>query len=277
MAATEQALRHAEAYRAQLLQYRQTALSLLADSWPPASASQLGQWVQYSARVLEHYQGLGARLASNYIAAVESAELRQAIAAAPVNLADYAGTTRGGIPLQAAIATTVDRTTRAAQAAGYEQRDVTRMALQAAQRNVAYELLATPDEALTDLMGADGRIRGWRRIARPGACGACLAAANGQIRPAGEEIERHPHCQCIQELIVAGVQDRFRPPTGQELFDGLTPAAQDALFYGRGGAAKADLIRSGDVPLSALITRAPRGPDRPDVITETPLAALTQR
>lgn len=276
MARTRQALEQADGYRAGLQADRQAAMGLLADAWQPSEAN-VPVWVRYAAQVLEHYQQRGVRRSATYVAAVLTTELDRLIPPEPVDVTRYAGTTRGGVPLVQALGETVDRVRRQARAAGAQEADASRSALLAAQRTASYEVLAAPDRSLTDLIAADPRVRGWRRIARPGACGACLAAADGRIRPADEEIERHPHCQCVQEIVVRGVPDHYQPPTGRQIFNGLTKAEQDALFHGRGGAEKAELIRSGQVPLSALITRAPRGPDRPDVISETPLAALSQR
>ena len=58
-------------------------------------------------------------------------------------------------------------------------------------------------------------------------------------------------------------------PTGQEMFDAMTPAEQDAQF----GPAKAKALREGRIKLEDLVDRSPMATGE-DFITEKPLDAL---
>lgn len=139
------------------------------------------------------------------------------------------------------------------------------------------------DTALTDAwtdgmlaaMAAEPRVTGWRRVARPGCCGACLALATDEIHPTDERMARHPRCKCIPEPVVLGLNQRSSGrPTPQERFDAMSAEQQDAMFAGHGGKAKADLLRSGAVAVSDLATYAPRRPGQQPVVFETPAQAL---
>lgn len=110
-------------------------------------------------------------------------------------------------------------------------------------------------------------IRGYRRIASPGGCGACLAMATGAVLPASQAFLDHPHCRCTIEPVVSGAPLIDRP-TGEDYFNGLTDLEQDRLF----GHEKAALIRSGDIQFADLIYRPRRGPRH--LITERPLHLL---
>lgn len=140
------------------------------------------------------------------------------------------------------------------------------------------------DTALTDAwtdgllaaMDADPRVIGWRRVARPGCCGACLALATPDVHPPDERLARHPRCKCIPEPVVVGVNEQGGGrPTPAERFAAMTAAEQDQMFAGHGGQAKADLLRAGAVEVSDLATYAPRRPGQQPVVFETPAAALT--
>jgi hypothetical protein len=73
--------------------------------------------------------------------------------------------------------------------------------------------------------------------------------------------------------VIGGVSDNFERPTGQDMFDAKSETEQNALFSGRGGAEKADLIREG-MPISDLIERTDLALGGSS-ITEAPLSKLT--
>lgn len=127
-----------------------------------------------------------------------------------------------------------------------------------------------------DQIRAEPEVTGYRRVANDGACGACLALQDGEIMPDDDPFEAHPGCLCTAEPVVSGLNDRsFGRPTGQERFDALSPAAQDLMFAGRGGAAKADLLRAGDIRIDDLVVRHARRPGQTPLLSERPLHALT--
>ena len=67
--------------------------------------------------------------------------------------------------------------------------------------------------------------------------------------------------------------DHILRPTGEEAFHQMAASEQDALFVGKGGADKADLIRSGQVPFRSLIEHQHMDAI-PNVITEASLHEL---
>lgn len=111
-------------------------------------------------------------------------------------------------------------------------------------------------------IASDPRALGWRRVSRDGCCGACLALADGRIHPIREALAGHPFCRCIMEIVLRGINDgAWGRPTGLQRWAAMSEAEQDALFHGSGGAAKADLIRSGHVTLADLAAWQPRDPN----------------
>lgn len=114
-------------------------------------------------------------------------------------------------------------------------------------------------------MAAAPEVIGWRRVARAGCCGACLALADGRMIPLDVPLDGHPHCHCVAEPVIKGVNDRrWGRQTGQQRWEAMSPAEQDEMFHGHGGAAKADVIRSGDASLDDLVAWAPRDPEQPN-------------
>jgi len=131
-------------------------------------------------------------------------------------------------------------------------------------------------EAATAHMVALPDVIGWRRVAEPTACGACLALMDGSIHPASEQMVIHTRDRCLAEPVVHGVNDRsWSHPTGEELFHEMADAAQNRVFAGRGGAAKAQLLRDGDINFSDLAqVVTERLGHTPIALSETPLADL---
>jgi hypothetical protein len=119
-------------------------------------------------------------------------------------------------------------------------------------------------------------VLGWRRVAEPGACGACLALMDGSVHPAEEDMVVHTRDRCIAEPVVLHVNDQdWGRPRGHEIFAAKTPAEQDATFHGRGGAAKAQLIRDGRIDFADLAQIATERLGQTNVaLAETPLVAL---
>lgn len=272
MAALERSLRLTEAYRARLLRTREQTAKLIAERWRSAQPEDLAErgraWTLPAAQQLRIAQELAVSLSSGYVAAYTASELNGAVAAPPALEVDEHAPQLDHLAAQMSGAII---TLRAALAAGRPPAEAARMGLNVAMRTTSTQLLTTARSALSGAMVVDERIVGFRRVTSGNACGACLAAATGAIQPSSTTMPAHPHCRCIKEPVVRDATERFRRPTGSEIFLAKSTAEQDALFAGRGGAAKADLIRSGEVPLEALITAAP---GRAHVISETPLADL---
>lgn len=112
-------------------------------------------------------------------------------------------------------------------------------------------------------------LTGYRRIASPLACGACLALATGLTLPPDTAFLDHPHCRCTIEPVVKGAPTVSRR-NGQRLFEEMTEAEQNRHF----GLEKAELLRSGDIKLEDLVSKPKGHIGRRKLITETPLRDL---
>lgn len=260
-------------YRATLLDLRAQAASTAARLWLALDLSDLDtSYATWRAGVLgavEASKRTSVTLSDAYLAAYVASELGAAPAARGLDPEPYMDT-EDGRPLAQALLPPLF-TVKAALAA--RRPDALRLGLVRATRIVSEEVSTAPRRALGDLMASDERIEGWRRVVSGRPCGACLAQADGRVHAPADPFNRHGHCRCLREAVLRGVPERVIRPTGREVFDSLSPAEQDALFHGRGGVEKADLVRSGAVPLDALVKHE-RQAVGPDQFTEASLADL---
>jgi hypothetical protein len=141
-----------------------------------------------------------------------------------------------------------------------------------AQRTAGFEIVQTGRLAQRDAMQRP-EVSGGAARSPPARAARAWAAATGAIHPVGDMPKVHRHDRCVAEPVIRGVRDRVERPTGEQIWHRMTPAAQDTIFSNRGGAQKADLIRSGAVSLPDLVAPSPMA-SIADEITEAPLAAL---
>ena len=273
--ASRYALRLTDVYRHRLLLLRQQAVTLVRNGWRHLDLDALNvsyrRWLEAAALTLTAAQREGVTLTDAYLATFLAAELGEAVSPVGIEAEQYAGKARDGRPLAKASLPPL-LTLRMALSQGRGAEDALRMGLNRAIRITAAEALYAPRKALSDSIASDERFAGWRRVTSANPCGACLADAQEGIQHPEEPLRIHGTCRCVKEPVVAGVRERYRRPSGRELFERLSPSEQDELFKGHGGAEKAELIRSG-LPLEALIARSPMAVVE-DEITEAPLAAL---
>lgn len=144
-----------------------------------------------------------------------------------------------------------------------------------AGRIVDANLMDAWRQGIVAAMIANPQVVGWRRLDHAGACGACFALADGEVHSTSDAFPAHPRCRCIQQPVVLGVNDHANGPTPTQRWARMTVAEQDAMFAHRGGAAKADLIRSGQVTFDQLIQVEPRRAGQTPVVAETPLKTLS--
>jgi hypothetical protein len=276
MPATERALRVTDAYRAQLLTLRARALRATSATWSTVTLDDLdgsfAAWRQAMTTLLGAGQLQGIRLSDAYLAAFLAAELGRPEPVQHTDAPALIGRGQDGRPL-AAVLTPPLFTIRAALGRGRGAEPALRAGLSRATLAIDVEILAAPRTALRQGMTREERIIGYRRVTSGNACGACLGAATGAIHPSATALKVHGHCRCTKEPVVRGVRERHRRPTGRQIFDGKTRAEQDAMFAGRGGAEKAELIRSRRIGLEELVHPQPMA-TVPDLITEAPLSAL---
>lgn len=277
MPATAEAARTTDAYRVRLIQGRRGMVLAAARLWTLVEGDLEGSfasWLARTDRLTSAAQANAVTLSDAYAAAYAGAELGEAVAPIGIDAAVFAGRTLDGRPLRAQLASALiavksalagGRTFEAASATGRAR----------ALRTVSAELDGAADRALDVALDRQPSIRGWRRVSSARACGACLGSVTGAIQKTDSVLLRHPHCRCTKEPVVEGVKESIRRPTGRELFDRMSKVEQDELFAGRGGEAKAELVRSGRVELGDLVSKdaAPIS-GRPAAITETPLEHL---
>lgn len=270
-------VRLTDAYRAQVVALRRRSLVVVSGLWTLEQGSldrSFAEWLTTAERVVTASQAQAARLSAAFVAAFVSSELGETVDPPPIAVDDYAGVTADGRSVRAELAPALF-TVKRALSAGETFDRASQMGQARATRNAEAEVAAAADRALDDTLTAEPRVRGWRRVASARSCGACLASATGAVQRDRAVLLRHPSCSCTKEPVVAGVTERARRKTGRELFDDLSVDEQNRLFAGRGGEAKAELIRSGDVELEALASVDRQVTDRPAILTETPLERLS--
>lgn len=276
MASTEQAIALTNAYRLRQMQITENAVAITAALWRTVIPDQISQtypqFLTPTARALSAAQQVAGGLAVGYLPAFVAAETGKPQPPPELDPAARAGLTVDGRPLEQALQRGLVQV-KMALAAGRPIGPAMDTGLGFVVRTARTEVPQAGRDLLGQGMEQTHLVHGWVRVTSPRPCGACLARA-GVFEPDSVSIDVHAACQCTAEPVVKDVPDRFPRPTGQQIFDRMTPAEQDALFAGRGGADKAELVRSGAIPLSDLAT-VQHTHNSGRWITETPLSALT--
>lgn len=277
MPAEAESVRITDVYRAQTIEARRRIALAAGALWqidPERLEESFGFWLSRMALLLAATQADLARLSDAYVATFVSSELGEAVAPVGVDVGAYAGKTIDGRAVADVLGPALFTVKRlVGDGKPFEQASAAGRAR--AVRNVEVETAGASRAALDEALEREPRVRGWRRVTSRRPCGACLAARTGAIQKTSELLRTHPHCSCSKEPVVEGVRERIKRPTGAELFESMSKTEQDALFAGRGGADKAELVRSGAVDLSDLASSDRQALDgRPAILTETPLAKL---
>lgn len=274
MPSSRQGVALTDAYRVRLLESRQETVFALARSWqtidPADVRSGFPTWLATAVPLVEGAKRRNVDLADSYLAAYLTAELQTDVPRRNPDVEPYLDTADGRSTER--TLSPVLFTILTGLASGWSAQRALQSGLARATRAAGDSLIEAPRRALGDLVMADDRISGERRVTSGNPCGACLADA-GQKVAKGSEYRVHTSCRCTWEAVVRGRSERFRRPTGQEIFDAMSTAEQDNLFRGRGGVEKAELIRSGAVPLEALGKRSSQVATA-DQFTEASLADL---
>lgn len=263
-----------DTYRAHLLTLRQRTVQAVVALWASVRLEDLDatyrQWQQAAAQLTAGARMNGMALTAGYVAAYIASEAGRPVAVPTVPL-DAATVALDGRPLAAVLAPPM-LTVRMALGSGLGVEEAFRLGVNRAARTVAREVMAAPRDAAKTAFAHEPLVEGWRRVASPTGCGACLAAMDGAVRAPDEAPEHHDGCRCTAEPVIAGVHEAVRRPTGEEYFNSLPTPQQDALFYGRGGEAKAALLRAG-LPFESLMGHSQQVA-HPDQLVERPLHEL---
>lgn len=278
MPSSRAALQITDRYRAALLRQRDDTVRQIGRVWlagidPDDFEASIRRLIRPTARSIADAQAQAVRMSDAYLAAYAGAELGRNVPPAGIDPAEYSGRTADGRPLPEILRPAM-YSAFIALGAGRGPREAATASLARVVRASRTEIVEAARASLADLMDRSNVIRGWRRVTSADPCGACLALADGTVHDADELPEMHGHCRCTAEPVVRGVRDTVQRPTGEQMWEQLTEQQQNRLFAGRGGADKAELIRSGHVHLNDLVSRERHLKWRP-TITETPMAALT--
>jgi hypothetical protein len=243
-------------YRQRLIVLRDEVTRLAADGLRSIDLDrnlddQIATYTALTTRSLEAAQREAARMASIYVPAYLAASGATS-SANPIDHTSYSGIDLFGRRLSSAVASApVAMLWRLGRSDGRATAVATGFAKISAVSRTA--VMGSARTAQGDQMAAEPAIRGWRRVTSSRPCGACLAAADGEISPVRSDFPLHDACRCTAEPAIEGHPDRYPRPTGQDIFDRLSADEQAALFAGRGGADKAALVREAGV--TALLDR----------------------
>lgn len=261
-----------ERYRQRLVALAERTSATVAARWAAIEGDDLdaefARWLDGAVPVLAAGQGQAAALSGSYLGAYLTSELGAPQRPPELDLSTYAGVTRDGRPLAALLAPTLLLVKRRI-GEGAEVPDALSDGRTRVERLGHTEVAGAGRAALSDAMAADTRVVGYRRVTSGSGCGACLALA-GAVSRDGEPMPVHDRCNCTAEPVVRGVPDRVKRPTGDELFDRMSPDEQDARF-----GEKAAAVREGSARLADLVATA-RYETGERVIFEASAAAVAE-
>lgn len=231
-------------------------------AWPTIQDLDGTRWPEQMSAVVSQAETEAIRAAAGYAQAFLTSELGRRVRGPAVDSRRYAGLSRDGRPLAEAFRSPLV-TTLAALKQGVPAAEALALGLNKGARTVGVDFDHAHRSALLDAIDGDDRFSGWKR-ATTGTCGACLDASSDEIH-----FEVHPGCQCVSEPTVRGVRDLAPRLTGMALFESMTPEHQDEAL----GPDVAELVRTGEVPLSRLKKRTPLETQE-DFISQAPVEAL---
>jgi hypothetical protein len=274
MPATRVALAVTDRYRQVVIGLRDRTVGLATLTWPVVAGADsvstaYAAWADRYAGVVAAAQRAAVGITGAYLAAFLAAELRAAVTPLHVDADPYAGITRTGKPVRAALDVSLGLAMQRRGEHGDPLGDVLAGALERNVRLAGDEVMAAPRHALHDLITADERVESWRRVAGPGACAVCLAAADGQAHDPDQLLEIHNHCTCTAEPVISGLPEHAARETGSQRWAGLSVAEQDALA----GPGPAQAIRDG-APFASLVAHREMH-EVPTQIVQQPLDKLT--
>lgn len=280
MPGVDEALAVTDAYRAQLLTLRDDVARAVGRQWSATvTLDNLDaggrRWLTMATTVVAAGQLEAARMSAAYLAAFLTVELGQPVGTTGLDWRARTGRTTDGRPVGAVLAVSL-MTVKQLISRRRPPADALRAGHARALRVAMTEPMESSRAALDEAITTEDRVIGWRRVTSSAPCGACIGAATGAIQETDQLLLAHPRCRCTKEPVVRGVREHVQRPTGQAMWDAMSPGEQDNLFAGTGGKAKADLIRSGDASLADLVDHQHHH-EWHDTITERPLAGLLGR
>jgi hypothetical protein len=267
MPAAESSLRITEAYRSRLFAIRGGLIGRATAIWGAAGDLTDTSWTNRAASALEIAQGEAVTLTGAYLTAFLTSETGSRTRGPTLDTRAYSGLSRDGRALRESLRSPMIGT-RLKLKEGASVEEALKFGLDRAKRMVSVDYDHAHRQALLDGLAADERFKGWQR-AVTGTCGACAGdiAVEVSTNLPSIPLRVHPNCQCVTQPVVTGVKQRIAMPTGTEIFNGKSPAEQDAMV----GPKAAEAVRAGGVSLDQLVTESHLDSDQDDWITQKPL------
>lgn len=265
MPASRRSLRLTSLYRDRNLAIRGRLESQARQSWPSIDQLDGSDWSDRMAARVAAAQTEAVRATAGYLTAYLSSELGTRTRGPVIDSRSHTGLSRDGRALGEALRSPLIGVLGALKA-GKPPEAALKVGLDRAVRMVGLDFDHAHRTALLQAIEADGRFDGWRRVTT-GTCGACAAKA-GSLEY-GVHFQIHPGCGCVSQPNVKGAPDRFKVPTGNEIFQSKTPEERDRML----GPEAAALVAAGVVTLDQLVEESDLETGE-NFITQRPITAL---
>ena len=223
------------------------------------------EWVAGVVPLVAQAQRQNLRLAQGYLSAFLLSETGRRVRLPKVDPDEFVGRSRDGRALEEAWGSPPIKA-KVAIGDGKSVEEASAIAKDAALHLVDVDTYHAARGPLAALMATVTDVQGYTRVTGGDACGACLGAADGTVFSTDEVFEIHANCDCVAEPVVEGA-DRVRRESGQELFERLSLAEQNARL----GDETAEAVRSGLVTVGDLVGHSPMKTEA-DWLSQKPLS-----
>lgn len=269
MAANPRSLQLTDRYSRQLAVTAERVARIAGDRWnlePDDFDGSYRSWLDVVVPVVAQAQRQNVRVTQGYLNAFLLSETGRRTRLPVVDPNEFVGRSRDGRPLEEAWVSPPIKA-KVAIGDGKSVEEASVIAQDAALKLVSVDVYHAARGPLAALTASVAAFSGYRRVTGGAACGACLGAADGTVFSSDEVFEIHANCDCVGEPVVEGVRDTARRETGQEIFDKLSPAEQNARL----GEQTAEAVRSGVVTVGDLVGHSPMKTEA-DWLSQKPLS-----
>lgn len=271
MPASRQAAARTDVYRRAIKLLRNQAAARAAGAWSRVTADDIdASFAQASATLvpsLTQMQRAAVRLTNAYVTAYVADELGRPRRLQVPTAERWAGGSRVQGKDLSSILVAAPIAAKVLIGNGEEPTKALRRAGAGITRTAGEEVMFPARGALEHTVKEDDSLMGFRRVAGPSACAACLASMTGAVQ-SEEPLEVHDHCTCTGEPVVRGVRETVVRPTGEDIVSGMTPEQLSAQF----GQQTAQALKEGTIELRDLVGHV-HNVAMADGITQAPLTA----
>lgn len=269
MPANRRSLQLTDRFSRQLAATSRRVVARASSSWflaPDDFDGSYQEWLSAVVPVVAQAQRQNVRLGQAYLSAFLLSEKGSRVRLPRVDTNGFVGRSRDGRPLAEAWGSPPIKA-KVAVGDGRSVEEASMVAKDAALKNVSTDTYHAARGVVAAVMGGLSDVSGYVRVAGGNACGACLGAADGTVFSSDEVFLIHANCDCVAEPVVEGVPDRVRRDSGQEIFNRLSPAEQNARL----GNETAEAVRSGLVTVGDLVGHSPMKSEA-DWLSQRPLS-----